>query len=115
MCGHLIYFLAIWSMHFVGICFIIPILVYCVKKNLETPAKTATASPNVSKCDAKVTHPVFSVDVLVCVPLSREEWVLLGNDFAVEERRQRWVLLRQALDLQVAAQVRVVQVHVLKR
>jgi len=53
------------------------------------------------------------VHVLVRVPLPSEERVLLGDDFAVEEGRQRRVLLRQALDLQVAAEVGALQVHVL--
>jgi hypothetical protein len=34
-CGHLIDFKAIW-VHFVVICFIFPILMHCIKKNLVT-------------------------------------------------------------------------------
>ncbi len=61
------------------------------------------------------TNPVFSVDVFVGVPLPGQKRMLLRNDFAVEERRQRRKLLCQALDLEVAAQIRILEVDVLKK
>ncbi len=61
-----------------------------------------------------LSYPVLLVHVLVCVPLASEERVLLADDLPVEEGRQRRVLLRQALDLEVSAQEGVLQVHVLQ-
>ena len=54
------------------------------------------------------------VDLLVGVPLPGEERVLLADDLAVEERRQRRELLGQTLDLQVAAEVSALEVNVLE-
>jgi hypothetical protein len=36
LCGHLFYFMAIWYIYALAICYIIPILVRCIKKNLAT-------------------------------------------------------------------------------
>ena len=55
------------------------------------------------------------VDLLVRVPLPREERVLPTDDLAVEEGGERGVLLSQALDLEVAAEERAIQVNVLER
>ena len=60
-------------------------------------------------------YPVFSVYIFVCVPLSREEWMLPADDLSVKEGGERRVLLRQTLDLEVAAQKRILQVNVLKK
>ena len=49
-----------------------------------------------------ITYPVLLVDVFVGVPLSGQERMFSGNDFSVEKRRQRRILLRQAFDLQVS-------------
>lgn len=57
---------------------------------------------------------MLSVDVLVGVPLARQEGVLFRDDLAVEERRQRRELEREAGDLEVAAQERVGLVDVLE-
>lgn len=57
---------------------------------------------------------MFLVDFLVRIPFAREEWILLADDLAVKKRCERRVLLRQALDLQVAAEVGVRFVNVLK-
>ena len=56
---------------------------------------------------------MFLVDVLVGVPLSGEEGMFLTDDFAVEERGEGRILLRQTLDLQVATDVGIFQIHVL--
>lgn len=58
--------------------------------------------------------PVFPVNFLVGIPFPREKRVLPADDLSVEERCERRVLLRKALDLQVAAEVRVGLVHMLK-
>lgn len=55
------------------------------------------------------------VDILVGVPLAGQEGVLPGDDLAVEEGRQRGELFRETLDLQVAAEIAVLLVHVLKK
>lgn len=57
--------------------------------------------------------PVFPVNFLVGIPFPREKRVLPADDLSVEERCERRVLLRKALDLQVAAEVRVGLVHML--
>ena len=57
---------------------------------------------------------MFSIDVLVGVPLPGQKRMLLRDDLSVEKRRQRRKLLRQTLDLQVAAQICVFEVDVLK-
>ena len=54
------------------------------------------------------------VNVLVRVPLPGEERILLADDLAVEERRQRGVFLGQTLDLEVAAQVALLKVNELQ-
>lgn len=59
------------------------------------------------------TNPVLLVDILVGVPLAGQEWVLPGDDLAVEEGRQGGELFRETLDLQVTAEIAVLLVHVL--
>ena len=59
--------------------------------------------------------PVFPVNIFVGVPLPGQKRMLLGDDLAVEERRQSRELLRESLDLEVAAQIRVIKVNVLQQ
>ena len=53
------------------------------------------------------------IDILIGVPLPGQEWMLAADDLPVEERGERGVLFCQTLDLQVAAQVSIVEVNVL--
>ena len=57
---------------------------------------------------------MFLVNILVSIPLSREEGMLFSDYFSVKERHHLRVLVRQVLDLEVAAQVGGVLVHVLQ-
>ena len=57
---------------------------------------------------------MFPVYILVCIPLSREEWILFTDYFAIEKRGERRKFVSQPFDFQVSAQVRVLFVHVLK-
>ena len=59
------------------------------------------------------SYPVFSVYILVGIPLACEEGMLFADDFPVEEGDHLGVLVRQVLDLEVATQVGVLLVHVL--
>lgn len=54
------------------------------------------------------------VHVLVRVPLAGEEGVLVADQLPVEEGDHLRVLVRQVLDLEVAAEVGVLLVHVLQ-
>lgn len=57
---------------------------------------------------------MLSIDVLVGVPFSREERILLTDYFAVEESGQFRVFVGQAVYLQITAQIGVFLVDVLK-
>lgn len=64
--------------------------------------------------EAEEAGPVFSVNLLIRLPLARQEGILRGDDLPVEEGRHCRVLLRQPFDHQVAAEVGVRLVDVLK-
>lgn len=61
-----------------------------------------------------ITHPVFAVDVLVGVPFARQKRIAPRDDFAVEERRQHRIFGCEAGDFQIAAQVGVFLVDMLR-
>ena len=44
------------------------------------------------------SHPMFFVDIFVCVPFSREEWMFVSDYFAIKESHHLWILVRQVLD-----------------
>ena len=58
---------------------------------------------------------MFAVDIFVGVPLACQERVLRANDLAIEERSQRRVFLRKTSDLEVAAQVGIGGVNMLRQ
>ena len=60
-------------------------------------------------------YPVFPINILICVPLSGQEGVLLANDLPVKEGDHLRVLVRQVLYLQIATQVRILLVNMLQQ
>jgi len=60
------------------------------------------------------TYPVFPIHIFVRVPFAGEKRMLFADDFPVEKGDHLRVFVRQVFDLQVATQVRVLLVYMLK-
>lgn len=60
------------------------------------------------------TYPVFSVDVFVSIPLPCQKWVFLWDNFTIKKCRQHGILECESRNLQIATQVWVFFVNVLK-
>ena len=57
---------------------------------------------------------MFSVDVLICIPLPSQKWWFLADDFSIEEGGQRGIFYCESFDLEVPTQIGVLHVDVLQ-
>lgn len=57
---------------------------------------------------------MFSIDIFICIPFSCQKWVFFGNNLTIKESCQHWILKCESWYFQIAAQIWILLVHMLK-
>lgn len=58
---------------------------------------------------------MLSVNIFVCIPLSREKRMLFADNFSIKEGGQGGILISQTHYLQITTEIRVFDIHMLER
>lgn len=58
---------------------------------------------------------MLSIDIFICFPLSCQERKLPAYDFSLKECDKDWILIGEAFDLQVAAEVTIFFINMLQK